>query len=66
MLTSGAAKTKERSTTYNSFFFSKVLCFYRTNGYRHGKQIFEDDSRVTKFDELKRESFFDRAKKRCH
>jgi len=28
MLISGAAKTKERSTTYNSFFFSKALLFF--------------------------------------
>jgi len=28
MLTSGAAKTKKRSTTYNSFFFSKALLFF--------------------------------------
>lgn len=65
MLTSGAARSEERSTTHNLFFFSKALLFFAllSEGYRHGKQVFEDDSDAVKFNELKHRSYFDRAKK---
>lgn len=59
---------EKRRKTHNSFFFSKALVFFVSisQRYRHGKQVFEDDSSVAKFNELKHRSFFDRAKKRHH
>lgn len=52
MLTSGAARSEERSTTHNSFFVSKALLFFALmDEYQYSEQVFEDD--VVKFNELR-------------